>query len=131
MAGADCRSGAGMKRFDAIVMFVSLWLLASMVIDVITPEELTVYAIGAAIAPATAISALLYWLEVPRIDFAVCFSVLWMVSGMVLELISPVPLSPLTIVVTILPMLIVGTVINFQCWRRSFAAVTPDIERAN
>ena len=47
-----------MKRFDAIVMFVSLWLLASMVIDVLTPNELTVYAIGAAIAPATAIAAL-------------------------------------------------------------------------
>lgn len=129
--GADCRSGAGMKRFDMIVMFVSLWLLASMVIDVLTPNELTVYAIGAAIAPATAISALLYWLEVPRIDFAVCFSVLWMVSGMVLELISPVPLSPLTIVVTLVPMLVVGAVINYQCWRRSPAPTAPDAEQAN
>jgi hypothetical protein len=111
-----------MKRFDVSVMFVSLWLLASMVIDVLTPKELTVYAIGAALAPATAISALLYWLGVPRIDFAVCFAVLWMVSGMVLELISPAPLPPFMIVVTLLPMLAVGTVINFQCWRRSFAA---------
>ena len=129
--GADFRSGAGMKRFDMIVMFASLWLLASMVIDVLTPNELTVYAIGAAIAPATAISALLYWLEVPRIDFAVCFSVLWMVSGMVLELISPVPLSPLTIVVTLVPMLVVGAVINYQCWRRSLAPTAPDVEQTN
>jgi hypothetical protein len=128
---ADCRSGAGMKRFDMIVMFASLWLLASMVLDVVTPQELTVYAIGAALAPATAISALLYWLEVPRIDFAVCFSVLWMVSGMVLELISPVPLSPLMIVVTIVPMVVVGTVINVQCWRRSFAATAPDAKQVN
>ena len=120
-----------MKRFDAIVMFASLWLLASMVIDVLTPNELTVYAIGAAIAPATAVSALLYWLGVPRIDFAVCFSVLWMVSGMVLELISPVPLPPLMIVAAFLPMLVVGTVINIQCWRRSFAAKVPDVEQAN
>ena len=43
-----------MKRFDVIVMFVSLWLLASMVLDVLTPKELTVYAIGMALAPATA-----------------------------------------------------------------------------
>jgi hypothetical protein len=128
---ADGRSGAGMKRFDMIVMFASLWLLASMVLDVLTPQELTVYAIGAALAPATAISALLYWLEVPRIDFAVCFSVLWMVTGMVLELISPVPLSPLMIVVTIVPMVVVGAVINYQCWRRSFAPTAPDAKQAN
>lgn len=120
-----------MKRFDAIVMFVSLWLLASMVIDVLTPKELTVYAIGVAIAPATAVSALFYWLGVPRIDFAVCFSALWMVTGMVLELISPVPLSPFAIVVTLLPILVVGTVINFQCWRRSFAPRMPGAEQAN
>jgi hypothetical protein len=120
-----------MKRFDAIVMFASLWLLASMVIDVLTPKELTVYISGVAIAPATAAAALLYWLGVPRIDFAVCFSVLWMVSGMVLELISPVPLSPYVIVVTLLPILVVGAVINFLCWRRSFAPTVPDAERAN
>ncbi|SRR5579871_410164 len=112
-----------MKRFDAIVMFVSLWLLASMVLDVLTPDELTVYAIGAALAPATLVSALLYWLGVPRIDFAVCFSVLWMVTGMVLELISPKPLSPYLIVVAVLPALIVGVAINVQRWRRLF--VTP------
>jgi hypothetical protein len=115
-----------MKRFDAIVMFVSLWLLASMVVDVLTPPELTVYAIGMALAPATLISALLYWLGVPRIDFAVCFSVLWMVSGMVLELISPQPLSPYMIIVVVLPTVAVGIVINFQRWRGAFAAVVPE-----
>ena len=115
-----------MKRFDAIVMSVSLWLLASMVLDILTPKELTVYAIGAALAPATAISVLLYWLGVPRIDFAVCFSVLWMISGMVLELISPQPLSPYMIIVVVLPTAAVGIVINFQHWRRIFAAAVPD-----
>src|ERR1700755_3063997 len=103
-----------MKRFDAIVMSVSLWLLASMVLDIVTPPALTIYAIGAALAPATAISLLLYWLGVPRIDFAVCFSVLWMVSGMVLELITPQPLSPYMIIVVVLPAVIVGIVINFR-----------------
>src|SRR3984885_6767791 len=126
MAGADCRSGAGMKRFDMIVMFASLWLLASMVIDVLTPNELTVYAIGAAIAPATAISALLYWLGVPKIDFAVCFSVLWLVSGMVLELISPQPLPAYMIVLALFPAVVVGIVINYQHWRAVFAATAPD-----
>jgi hypothetical protein len=120
-----------MKRFDAIVMFASLWLLASMVLDVLTPQELTVYAIGAALAPATVISALLYWLGVPRVDFAVCFSVLWMVSGMVLEVISPQPLSPYMIVVTILPALIVGIAINFQRWRRFFVSMVADTKQAN
>lgn len=120
-----------MKRFDAIVMFVSLWLLASMVLDILTPKELTVYAIGAALAPATLISALLYWLGVPRIDFAVCFSVLWMVSGMALEVISPQPLSPYMIAGTILPALVVGVVINFQRWRRIFAAIFADTKRVS
>jgi hypothetical protein len=97
-----------------------------MVLDVLTPPELTVYAIGAALAPATAISALLYWLGVPRIDFAVCFAVLWMVSGMVLELISPQPLSPYMIIVVVLPTVVVGIVINFQRWRGIFAAAVPE-----
>ena len=108
-----------MRHFDVAAMFGSLWLLASMVIDAATPKELSVYMIGAAIAPATAISALLYWLRVPRIDFAVSFATLWMVSVMLLEVISPAPLSPLMPVIAFVPLAIVGTVINVQHWRRS------------
>jgi hypothetical protein len=100
-------------------MFGSLWLLASMVIDAATPKELSVYMIGAAIAPATAISATLYWLRVPRTDFAVIFATLWMISVMVLELITPKPLSPLMILIAFVPLVIVGIVLNFQYWRRS------------
>jgi hypothetical protein len=107
-----------MRRFDVVTMYVSLWLLASMVIDIATPKELTVYMIGAAIAPAIAITALLHWLRVPRLDFAVSFATLWLVSGIVIELITPKPLSPLVALVAVAPMVIVGTVINFQCWRR-------------
>ncbi|WP_298256375.1 hypothetical protein [Bradyrhizobium sp.] len=120
-----------MKRFDALVMFVSLWLLASMVVDVLTPKQLTVYAIGAALAPATVISALLYWLGVPRIDFAVCFSVLWMVSGMVLEMISPEPLSLYMIAAALAPALAVGIVINYQRWRHFSGTVVAETKRAN
>jgi hypothetical protein len=100
-------------------MFLSLWLLASMVIDMATPKELTVYMIAPAIAPATMVTALLYWLQVPKIDFAVTFATVWMVTAMALELITPKPLSPLMEVVAVTPSLIVGTVINFQGWRRS------------
>jgi hypothetical protein len=119
------------KLIDITAMFVGLWLLTSMVIDVLTPKELTVYMIGAAIAPATAVSAILYWLRVPTIDFAVAFATLWMVSVMVLELITPKPLSPLMAVVAVAPMLVVGAVINFQCWRRRIKRIeVPKSEQA-
>jgi hypothetical protein len=107
------------RHLDVVAMFGSLWLLASMVIDVATPKELTVYMAGAAIAPATAISALLYWLRVPRLDFAVSFATLWLVSVMMLELITPKPLSPLMPIIAFVPLVIVGIVINVQRWRRS------------
>jgi hypothetical protein len=107
------------RHLDVVAMFGSLWLLASMVIDVATPKELTVYMAGAAIAPATAISALLYWLRVPRLDFAVSFATLWLVSVMLLEVITPKPLSPLMPVIAFVPLAIVGIVINVQRWRRS------------
>lgn len=108
-----------MKLIDTCLMFVSCWLLMSMVIDVLTPKELTVYMIAVAIAPATAVSATLYALRVPTVDFAMVFAVLWMISAMVLIFITPKPLSPLLAVAAVVPMLIVGAVINFQCWRRS------------
>jgi hypothetical protein len=111
--------GFGMRRFDVVIMFGSLWLLASMVIDVATPRELTVYMIGAAIAPAIAITAFLYWLRVPGLDFAVSFATLWLVSGIAIELITPKPLSPLFVIAAFAPMVIVGIVINLQSWRRS------------
>jgi hypothetical protein len=107
------------RHLDVVAMFGSLWLLASMVIDVATPKELSVYMIGAAIAPATALSALLYWLRVPRLDFAVSFATLWLVSVMLLELITPKPLSPLMPAIAFVPLAIVGIVINVQRWRRS------------
>ena len=119
-----------MKRFDVAAMFVSLWLLASMVLDVATPKELTVYMIGAAIAPAATISALLYWLRVPRFDFVVSFATLWMVSGMLIEVITPKPLSPLIAIVAIAPMVIVGTVFklgNWRGWRRRPISMSQDL----
>jgi hypothetical protein len=108
-----------MRRFDVAAMFASLWLLASMIVDIATPKELTVYMIGAATAPATVITALLYWLRVPRLDFAVSFTTLWLVSGMAIELITPKPLSPFIAIAAAAPIVIVGIAIHFQNWRRS------------
>jgi len=118
------------RHVDAAIMFVSLWLLASMLIDALTPKELNVYMVGAAIAPATAISAALYWLRVPKLDFAVVFATVWMVSAMVLEIVTPAPLSPAMSIVAVVPLLIVGIVINVQVWRRSKPLPMPDSRSA-
>jgi uncharacterized membrane protein len=100
-------------------MFVSLWLLASMVIDVLTPKELTVYMIGATMAPALAILAVLYWKRVSRFDFAVALATLWMTVWIVLELIAPKPLSLFVVLVAIAPLTVIGAVVNFRRWQRS------------
>lgn len=107
-----------MRHVDVIVMFVCLWLLASMLLDAVTPDEFSVYVIGAAIAPAMSISGILYWLRVPAIDFAIVFAVLWMTSEMALEMIAPKPLSQVMALVAIVPMLIVGTVLYIQRRRK-------------
>jgi hypothetical protein len=120
----NCRTERGVKRFDLVAMFASLWLLASMVIDAATPKELNVYMIGATLAPMAAISTALWWLRVPLLDFSVVFATLWMASVMVLEIITPKPMSLLMAAIAVVPLLIVGTVINFQRWRRSKGSAT-------
>jgi len=115
----NCRTS-----FDLVAMSASLWLLASMVIDAATPKELNVYMIGAALAPMTAISTALWWLRVPLLDFSVVFATLWMASVMVLEIITPKPMSLLIAAIAVAPLLIVGTVINFQRWRCSKGSAT-------
>ena len=90
-----------------------------MAADAVTRKELTVYMIGIAIASAIAISAVLYWLNSRKPDFLVILATLWMVSGIVLEMITPEPLPFSVAVIAVAPLLIVGIVINFQYWRRS------------
>ena len=119
MSQAKLSQGTGVRRFDVVAVFGSLWLLASMVIDAVTPKELTVYTIGATIAPATGILAVLYWLKIPRLDFAVIFATLWMVTGMVLEIVTPTPLSFWVAGVAVAPLLITGIVVNLHYRRRS------------
>ena len=107
-----------MRKLDIAAMFGSLWLLASMLIDVLTPKELTAYMIGAAIAPFIAILAVLYWKRVPWLDFSIAFGALWMTAGIVLELITPKALSLFAVVIALAPLVVIGVVIHFQRWRR-------------
>jgi len=102
------------RQLDLAAMFGSLWLLASMVIDALTPKELTVYMIGVAIAPFIIILAVLYWKRVPRLDFVIIFGALWMTTGIVLELITPKPLSLFAVWIALAPLVIIGAAINFQ-----------------
>ncbi|WP_284416444.1 MULTISPECIES: hypothetical protein [unclassified Bradyrhizobium] len=106
-------------------MFFSLWLLASMLLDALTPPELTFYMIGPALAPAVLVAGFLYWLRIPPLDFAVVFGTLWMVSEMVLEMISPKPLSPLMAAAAAAPLLLAGIFVNVRQWRQSARRVRP------
>jgi len=117
-----------MRYVDGAVMFFSLWLLASMLLDALTPPELTFYMIGPAIAPAVLIAGFLYWLRIPPLDFALVFGALWMISEMVLEMMTPKPLSPLMAVAAVAPLLVAGMLINVRHWRQSrpsVRAITP------
>jgi hypothetical protein len=99
-------------------MFMSLWLLATMVIDVLTPKELTAWIIGPAIAPAVMTLAILYYRRVPIFDFAVTFAVLWMASWIALEIVTPKPLSLLVVVIAAAPLIVMGVIVNVQSWQR-------------
>jgi glucose dehydrogenase len=90
-----------------------------MVIDAITPQELTVYTIAATVAPAIIILAFLYWKRVSRFDFAVALATLWLATWILLELVSPKPMSLLLAAAAVVPLLAVGVVVNFRRWRDS------------
>lgn len=108
---------------DIAIMFIAIWLLASMVLDVLTPKELTVYMIGAAIGPAVIITALFYYLQVPRADFAVVLSMLWLISGLTIEMMSPAVLPNYIAAITLGPVFLVGVVLHWQCYRCGYNQV--------
>jgi hypothetical protein len=116
----NCRIGdRAVRHLDVAAMFASLWLLASMIIDAVTPKELTVYMIGAATAPAFLILAFAYWRKYPKLDFGILVATLWLITLMVLEFITPKPLSLMMAAIAIAPAVIVGCVINYGRWRSS------------
>jgi hypothetical protein len=102
---------------DIAVMFAALWLLGSMVLDSLTPAELTVYMIAAATAPAVIGSALAYYLRFPRIDFVMILATLWLVAALTIEWISPVPLPGFMIIAALAPALIVGAILHWHRYR--------------
>jgi hypothetical protein len=104
---------------DTAVIFGALWLLASMLIDALTPKELTVYMIAAALAPPMIVGALFYHWRVPRTDLAITLATLWLVSGMALEWITPKPLSPYFMTAAVAPAVLIGGWIHgAMTWRR-------------
>ena len=48
---------------DFTLVAVTLWLLASMIIDALTPKWLTVYTIGSALAPLMVVGVILRFLN--------------------------------------------------------------------
>jgi hypothetical protein len=103
------------RPIDVVTMFGVLWLLGSMVIDVLTPKELTVYMIAAATAPAVIGIGLCYYLQFPMIDFAMIFATFWLAAAIAIEWISPKPLPSYIIAAALVPALLIGAVLH---WRR-------------
>jgi hypothetical protein len=102
---------------DIAIMFAALWLLGSMVLDHLTPKELTVYMIAAATAPAVIGTGLCYYLRFPKIDFALISATLWLVAALTIEWISPVPLPSFLIGAALAPALIVGAILHWYRYR--------------
>lgn len=103
---------------DTAVMSVALGLMATMLIDALTPRELTVYMIGAALAPAIIVGAAYYHLRLPLTDLTTTLAVFWMVSVMAMEWITPRPLSPYFIAVAVAPPILVGGWLHAVATRR-------------
>jgi hypothetical protein len=102
---------------DIAIMFAALWLLGSMVLDHLTPKELTVYMIAAATAPAVIGTALSYYLRFPTIDFVLISATLWLIAALTIEWISPVPLPGFMIGAAFAPALVVGAILHWHRYR--------------
>jgi hypothetical protein len=98
-------------------MYAALWLLGSIVLDYLTPKELTVYMIAAATAPAAIGTALSYYLRFPTIDFVLILATLWLIAALTIEWISPVPLPSFMIGAALAPALVVGAILHWHRYR--------------
>ena len=95
-------------------MFAAIWLLTSMVLDALTPKELTAVMIAIAIGPAVIVTAVFHYLNFPRMDFAVLFAALWLISDIAIAFVSPKPLPYFLIIVGFVPALLIGLVLHWQ-----------------
>jgi hypothetical protein len=113
------------RPIDVATMFGVLWLLGSMVVDVLTPKELTVYMIAAATAPAVVVVGLCYYLQFPIADFTMILATFWLAAAVAIGWISPKPLPSFFIAGALAPALIAGTMLHWrryrsgESWRRS------------
>jgi hypothetical protein len=108
---------------DTAVMSGALWLLAAMLIDVLTPKELNVYMVGAVLAPAVIVGAVFYHWKLPGPDLAIALATLWLVSIMAVEWITPKPISPYFMIAAVAPAILVGAWLHGSArWRRGVGA---------
>jgi hypothetical protein len=113
------------RPIDVATMFGVLWLLGSMVVDVLTPNEVTVYMIAAATAPAVIVVGLCYYLRFPMIDFTMILATFWLATAVAIGWISPKPLASFIIAGALAPALIAGAVLHWrryrsgESWRKS------------
>jgi hypothetical protein len=114
---AFCEVKSVRHPVDIAVMYAALWLLGSLMLDHLTPKELTVYMIAAATAPAVIGTGLCYYLQFPKVDFAVISATLWLVAALTIEWISPVPLPSFLIGAALAPALIVGAILHWHRYR--------------
>lgn len=104
---------------DTAVMSGALWLLAAMLIDVLTPKELTALMVGEVLAPAVIVGAVFYHFKLPGPDLAITLATLWLVSVMVIEWITPKPISPYFLTAAVVPSILVGAWLHGSArWRR-------------
>ncbi|ULK95727.1 hypothetical protein [Bradyrhizobium sp. I71] len=115
---------------DIVAMFAALWLLASMVLDALTPKELTAIMIAVAIGPAIVITAVLYYLRCPRTDFAVIFAALWLISDIAIAFVSAKALPHFLIALGFVPALLVGIALHWQRFQRRHEQMpVPSVKR--
>ena len=108
---------------DTAVMSGALWLLAAMLIDALTPKELTAIMVGAVLAPAMILGAVFYHLKLPGPDLAISLATLWLVSVIAIEWITPKPISPYFMIAAVVPSILVGAWLHGTAkWRRSTGA---------
>jgi hypothetical protein len=118
------------RPVDVAIMCGVLWLLGSMVIDVLTPKELTVYIIAMATAPAVIVVGLCYYLQFPMIDFTMIFATFWLAATLAIEWLSPRPLHPSVIGAAVAPALIAGAVLHWRRYRSGESRRMPALNRS-
>jgi len=111
-------------------MFAAIWLLAAMVLDAVTPKELTAVMIAIAIGPAVVITAVFYYLRCARTDFAVMFAALWLISDIAIAFISPKELPYWLIALGFVPAALIGIVLHWQRFQRRHEQLpAPSVKR--